>query len=323
VAEGEQALKILRSAVFAVAGLAGLPAVATAAPSILGPNGYLFTPDGNTTPGGCVVFGIHHAEGDPQSITRPGLPPHVVVKRPNVNAFNFNLGLGNRVELGFSRVSTAEKRFILVGPGAGREAGGQHWLLNGKFALLPPKSPFHLVAGMIDALDSIDRTPYVYGSLNIGQYLPRFALVPRRIQLGAGWATGMIDGPFVNAGIPISPNFELMFEWLDNDLLGVYSAGRQFNAGARLRLGRIPGLAIDIGTTDFSRPAFGVSYSICRKRHHRKPAQEEGVFPPAPGSEPKPAPTSPGAPKTAPIPGGQGGSASGLGPGAGLFRTPR
>ena len=272
-------MKVLRSALIAAA--IALPGSAMAAPSVLGPNGYIFTPDGFTTPGGCIAFGYHHAEGDLfPFVSGDREAPRVSFHRPDINAEALNFGIGNRLEIGATAFSSGEHRIFVNEENDAELIGGTVPLVNAKLALLSPRSPVQLVGGVIDALDYLERTAYVYGSFNVGPMihrLPLTTLLPRRMQVGAGWATGMIDGAFVNAGLPVTPNLELMFEWLDNNIPGVYGLeGRQINLGGRFRFHKVPGLAVDIATTDFDAPLFGVSYTYCRMKHHKKSTKGEG-----------------------------------------------
>jgi hypothetical protein len=317
-------MKILRSALIAAAVL--VPGAAMAEPpSVLGPSGYIFTPDGFVTPAGCVAIGYHHTDGDPHVFIRPaaGGGIRAAVVTPDVNAYKLNVGIGNRLELGMTAINTGEFTVRTNAAGLVSTTGGTNFLANGKLSLLPPKSAFQVVGGVIDAFDEFQRTAYLYGSVNIGPYLRRLPLtqlLPKRVQAGAGWGTGMIDGVFVNAGIPLSPNLELMFEWLDNDLLGVYGPGRQMNIGGRIRIARLPGLAVDVGATNMDNsalrsPYFGASYTFCRRKHHKKMDGGDGDGGAAKPTAPKPG----GAPKGSKV------SSADYGPvgGAGLFRTPR
>jgi hypothetical protein len=257
-----------------------LPAVAVAAdaaPGVLGPTGYIYTPDAAVTGAGGVAFGYHHAFGDPQQIPVPGGGRRT--HQPGLHTFGINFGVGNRLEIGGALLHTNDRR-ELVDPAEAdlHRIDGEEWLLNGKLALLRPGGRFQLVAGVIDALNEFRRTPYVYGATDIGPYLPRsrWIRLPKRFQAGAGWATGILDGFFLNAGIPVTPNVEMMFEWLDNDLPGVYRTGQQFVAGARLRSDRLPGLAIDVAATSVTAPRFavGVSYTFHPFRRSGNPASE-------------------------------------------------
>jgi hypothetical protein len=267
-------MKSLKRALLAAAGsglLAGLCGTAQAAPSILGPSGYLWTPNEMTVQGRCVAAGYHHAEGELYPILRQGAQGRVrlVGQRPDVNAYKVNVGIGNRAELGVTAINTGETRVVLGGPFTGRTVGGTSAMFNGKVSLLPRPWPLDAVVGVIDAFGSVERTPYVYGSSNIAPYLqatPVLWWVPDSIRIGAGWATGIIDGAFVNGGMPLTPNFELMFEWMNNHLPGTYglNGGSQVNLGIRMRTAKAPGLVIDAGTTNFfDTPVFGASYTLC------------------------------------------------------------
>lgn len=267
-------MKILKGALLLAAGgglLGGLSGAAQAAPSILGPSGYLWTPNEMTVPGRCVALGYHHAEGELYPVLRAGGAGRVrlVSKRPDVNAYKLNLGIGNRLEVGVTALNTGEQRVVLGGPFTGRTVGGTTPMLNGKVSVLPPTFPAQAVVGVIDAFDSVQRTPYVYGSSNLAPYLqdlPGLWWMPDTVRVGAGWATGIIEGAFVNAGIPVLPNFELMFEWMDNRLPGTFgiAGGRQVNLGLRMRTAKAPGFVLDAGTTNFfDTPIFGASYTYC------------------------------------------------------------
>src|SRR5581483_11539750 len=128
----------------------------------------MFTPDGFTTPGGCASLAFHFAEGDKQLILRSGLPPRPVTEHPDVNTVALNLGVGNRFEIGFARENTGERRTILP---QNRSVGGPAWVMNMKLAMLPPRSPVQAVVGVIDATNTLQQTPYVYASANVGPYL--------------------------------------------------------------------------------------------------------------------------------------------------------
>lgn len=244
-----------------VASWALLPAYATAAPSFLGPSGSMFTPDATVLPRGCANAGLHHFESD--EITRgSGKTEH-----PDATVIKVNYGLFDRLEVGLAFVDQ-------------HEVSGDNFLLNAKLAILTEHNTrhFNLVAGVIDAADRVDRTPYVYAAASIGPTLQRLPLInrmlPRSARLGAGWATGMIEGLFVNASVPVMPNVEFLWEWLENDFPGFFK-GRYHNIGGRFRTGRAKGLAIDLGTLDFDTLAFGLSYTRCwggKKGHHEADA---------------------------------------------------
>src|SRR5205823_3907868 len=96
--------------------------------------------------------------------TVPGRGPSVAFRRPDVDAEVLNIGIGNRLEIGATAFSSGEHR-IFVGENGGEaeEIGGTNPLVNAKLALLSPRSPVQLVGGVIDALDFVQRTAYVYG----------------------------------------------------------------------------------------------------------------------------------------------------------------
>src|SRR5438067_8387690 len=157
-------MKVLRSALIAAAfalPVAFQAPAAVAAPNVLGPNGYIFTPDGFTTPGGCIAVGYHHAEGDLFTrIRRTDETPVVSFDRPDINATTLNIGIGNRLEIGATAFNTGDRRIVVNEHGKAEVVGGTQPLVNAKLSLLSPRSPIQPVGGVIDALDYVDVTPY-------------------------------------------------------------------------------------------------------------------------------------------------------------------
>src|SRR5262249_11168039 len=247
-------MKVLRNALIAASVL--VPGSAMAAPNILGQSGYLYTPDGTVLGNGCVDVGYHHAKGDPQIFLRPGIEvPRPVIRAANVNSYHVAVGIANHLELGLTAFNTGESDIVRISPNAITTEGGTSFLANAKLALLKPTSPIQIVGGVVDAFDTLQRSAYAYVSFNAGTYtrhVPLVSLFAKKMQVGAGYGSGYLEGPFANASIALCPNLELMAEVLENDLEGVSSGvpGYQYNIGGRFRIHKLPGLAVDLGTTN-------------------------------------------------------------------------
>jgi hypothetical protein len=292
-----------------------------AAPNILGQSGYLYTPDGTVLGNMCVDVGYHHAKGDPQIFLRPGIEvPRPVIRAANVNSYHVAVGIANHLELGLTAFNTGESDVVRISPNAITTEGGTSFLANGKVALLKPTSPIQIVGGVVDAFDTLQRSAYGYVSFNAGSYIrhvPLVSLLAKKMQIGAGYGSGYLEGPFANASVSIGPNLELMGEVLENDLEGVSSGvpGYQYNIGGRFRTGKLPGLALDIGTTNLTGSnelTYGLSYTYCPKKKHHKKMDDGGDGGDGNGAAPgKGAPPS-GTPKSSALaPAGR----------AGAFRT--
>ena len=93
-----------------------------------------------------------------------------------VNAEVLNIGIGNRLEIGATAFSSGPRRLFVNNEGDREIVGGTQPLVNAKLSLLSPRSPIQLVGGVIDALDYVERTPYVYGSFNVGPMIHRLPL---------------------------------------------------------------------------------------------------------------------------------------------------
>jgi hypothetical protein len=258
-----------------------VPGSAMAAPNIMGQSGYLYTPDGNVLGSGCVSVGYHHAKGDPQIFLRPaaGGGVRAAVVTPNVNSYHLSVGAFNHLELGLTAFNTGEDGVVRISPNTITTEGGTSYLANAKVALFKPTSNIQLVGGVVDGFDTIQRSGYGYLSLNAGSYMgnvPVVSTFAKKLQVGAGYGFGYIDGVFANGSVSLGPNIELMAEWLDNDLEGVSSGieGYQYNIGGRFRTGKsLPGLAIDIGVTNLggsAEMAYGLSWTYCPQKHHKK-----------------------------------------------------
>ena len=250
----------VRSVLSATALAAGLCAVPTAAmaqapaPSYLGPTGYILTPNADVTPAGCVNIGAHN-------FVLPTVSPS------RVTSAHGNIGIGNRLELGYTRLTFHDQFTPNVN------------LANAKLAVLGPTSPVQLAGGVLDAFNDLFRTAYVVGQLNVGEKM-NSKFIPRSLRAGAGWGTGSvlspINGVFVNGAFNPMRAVELHGEWMNNTGM--------VNTGLRIRpSGRISGLILDVAALNVTgvggvrgqgggwELGGGLSYQMCfgkGRKHH-------------------------------------------------------
>lgn len=262
--------------------------VALAAPSVLGPSGYIFTPDDTTLPKGCITFGYHQFD-----LSNPG--------GWDTNSYVLGAGLSDRTEL-----TITDFDHVLGTPRPNLHRFGTNNLVTGnlKLSAIPEteRRHFNIIAGVTDFADTIKVTPYIYGSFSLGSLLQHTPwvgfLLPRSpVRAGVGYATGMIKGPFVNAALALIPNVEFHWEFLKNEFRGYRDTGYQNNVGVRFRTGRkFPGIALDFDTVDLHRLSFGISYTHCPPQHEGGGEEEEkgkGDQKPRGGEELPPAPAKP------------------------------
>jgi hypothetical protein len=314
-------MRTLRSLLAASAiagGLAVLPGAASAAPGILGPSGYFFTPDATILPKGCIAPAWHHFHGE---VAR-GMPEQLQRRFPpdwDMNAYSINAGLSCRTEIGATFIDNLPQ--LRINKINGKRTFDKHdeTIFNLKFNVFanPEDRPVNVTLGVMDAANSVHVTPYLYTSGNVGPYIQRTPVVgyllPRALTAGIGVATGIMQGIFVNTGLPVLPNVELMYEFINKNRLPGYEE-QQNNIGMRFRTKKAPGLALDVGATNLDKPTFGFSYTFCPGQKHQKDYDEEEDYEKGKGEEKgkgggslypePPAPRSlPGAPPAAPQPG--------------------
>jgi hypothetical protein len=224
-------------------------------PSILGPTGYILTPNAEIAGGGetnfAMAFGYDLVDNDS------------AFSGPNVNYYKVNMGLFKHLEVGgtFTHIN---------GFGTFDTA-----YLNAKANIFKPCSFFQLAGGAIDAADTANiggqslRTEYVVGSLELGRWATMFPT----LRVGAGWQShtpiGVIpvaapdDSIFVNGGLMIGKYLEIVGEWID-----VRDANVSFaNVGGRLHIGNLEvhGYLLDVTEDALVGdivPVYGASYTF-------------------------------------------------------------
>jgi hypothetical protein len=255
-------MKLLKQCLIAAGSVVALSgaAMAAPAPSYLGPTGYILTPNAEVTPGGCANIGYHFFDfaGGPNRLGAS-----------NVSAAHANIGLGDRLELGYTRLIFHDN----FTPSAN--------LANAKLSVLGAKSPVMVAGGVLDAFNDIFRTAYVVGQINVGEHFSK-TWIPRSLRVGAGWGTGNvfspINGVFVNGAVNPIRAVELHGEWMNNTGL--------VNTGLRIRPSKkLDGLVLDLAAVDVTGvaggwdPAGGLSYTFCfgkGKKHEGGDYEDEG-----------------------------------------------
>lgn len=255
------------SATALAAGLCAVPgaAMAAPAPSYLGPTGYILTPNAEVTPASCVNIGAHN-------FVIPTVSPS------RVTSAHGNIGIGNRLELGYTRLTFHDQFTPNVN------------LANAKLAVLGPSAPVQLAGGVIDAFNDLFRTAYVVGQINVGEKLGKLKVIPKSLTAGAGWGTGSvlspINGVFVNGGFSPVRQVELHGEWMNNT--GMVNTGLRFRPS-----GKLSGIVLDLGAIDVTNvagagwePAGGLSWQMCfgkgRKHHDDDEGGKDEKSAPAP-----------------------------------------
>jgi hypothetical protein len=225
-------------------------------PSILGPTGYILTPNAEIAGGGetnfAMAFGYDLVDNDS------------AFSGPNVNYYKVNMGLFKHLEVGgtFTHIN---------GFGTFDTA-----YLNAKANILKPCGPFQLAGGVIDGFDTANiggldlRTEYVVGTLEVGRWVKMFPT----LRVGAGWQTntpiGVLpvaapdDSIFVNGGLMIGQYLEIVGEWIDVQ----NNANISFtNLGGRLHIGNfeVHGYVLDVfedALVGNIIPVYGASYTF-------------------------------------------------------------
>jgi hypothetical protein len=123
-------------------------------------------------------------------------------------------------------------------------------MLNGKFVISQQstRQPVAFVAGIIDALDEQEISPYAMVSKSISLSGP---LAKNQISLAmnAGYGGGFYnDGIIVGGELKLAPQFSLMAEGTK----GYINLGARFSSA---------GLAVDLGIIDMSDFGAGLSYT--------------------------------------------------------------
>lgn len=241
-------LKSVVATAVVAGGAALLSGPAAAAPTYLGPTGFVLTPDCNVTRHWRITSGYHY------------LGRGILDAAP-ASTFVVNAGILDHLEVGATGVK--------INGDEGFDAG---WL-NAKLSVFRPDNTVQLAAGVMDATGETDRAVYVIGLLNGYWYLRRHQFPLKGLKLGVGWGSGnVIDGLFVNGTWSLGTVLEIIGEWHTD------AAGRELvNIGGRFRTGpkSLSGLAWDIGAiglnTDNPRLAGGLSY-----RYRRYKSKEAG-----------------------------------------------
>jgi hypothetical protein len=248
-------MKLLKHALMAAGGVlalagAGAPqAMASPAPNYLGPTGYILTPNADVMEGGCLNTGYHFLD-----LSNPR------VANPNISSGYVNAGLFDRAEIGGSAL------FFHAQPFPNDKTFKSRAMLNGKVKVFGPELawPTTLAVGVMDATDSLFRTAYVVGQVDLSRYagLPMF---PDGLVVGAGWGAGNrwspIDGVWVNGRFNPIDYTEAHGEWMSNTGLT--------NVGVRVNPPFAQGLALDFSAIDVTgvaggwSPAIGASYTYC------------------------------------------------------------
>lgn len=219
-------------------GLAGLAVVAAAflgagvpaeaAPTVLGPTGFILTPDCNVVRHGVVNVGYHY------------LNPGTLGPNPS-SLGKINAGVGDHLELGGTFVGTS-------GPTGPSGVWG-----NAKVSLYKPDNWVQVAGGVLDVNNATQRAAYVTTLIN-GYWLLRHAKFPvKGIKAGAGYGSGgALNAHWVQGSFQVGTPVEMLTEWLSYHNGG----GSQLNAGLRLRLGSRPirGLSLDLLGLDVTGP---------------------------------------------------------------------
>jgi hypothetical protein len=214
-------------AAFAVFGLLwAAPAMAT--PSFLGPSGLILTPDGQTNGFNALSFSAHVFDLS-GALKDYGLDGGTTV-------FAANYSPVSALEVGISTIdSKLSKRATM---------------LNGKFVISQQSTqqPVAFVAGVIDALDEQEISPYamVTKSINLSGPLAKNQI---SLAVNAGYGGGFYnDGIIVGGELKLAPQFSLMAEGTK----GYINLGARFSSA---------GLAVDLGIIDMADFGAGISYT--------------------------------------------------------------
>jgi hypothetical protein len=214
-------------AVLAFVGLLwAFPAMAT--PSYLGPSGLILTPDGQTNGFSAISFSAHFFD------LSGALKEYGIDGGTSVLAANYSPIPA--LEVGISSIDSKLSK--------------RKTMLNGKFVFSQQsvKEPVALVAGVIDALDSQEISPYVLAtkSFNLSGPLAKNQIA---LAVNAGYGGGFYNnGILVGGELKLAPQFSLMAE----GTRGYINLGARFSSA---------GLAVDVGMIDMADFGAGISYT--------------------------------------------------------------
>jgi len=219
---------IILACLIAATVLFALSARAVALPSYLGPSGLIFTPDGKTNGLSGLSFSAHWFDLS-GALKKYGIDGGTSVYAASYSPIQ-------ALELGVSNLDS--------------EASGRVTMLNGKFIVSNQSTlrPVAFVAGVIDALDQQEISPYVLVTRGFSLSGP---LASNQISLdvNAGYGGGFFsDGLILGGELRLHPQFSVIGEGTKEYL----------NLGARFSSS---GLSVDLGIIDMQDFATGVSYT--------------------------------------------------------------
>ncbi|OGK11708.1 MAG: hypothetical protein A2Y63_05985 [Candidatus Riflebacteria bacterium RBG_13_59_9] len=207
-------------------GTSSMPALAL--PSYLGPSGLIFTPDAQANGFSAISFSAHFFD------LSGALKNYGVDGGTNVYAATYSPLPA--LELGVSSMES--------------ETSDRATMLNGKLVISEQSTlqPFAFVAGIIDALDEQEISPYILASKRFNLSGP-FASNQISLAVNAGYGGGFFnDGLVLGGELKVHPQFSIIAE----------GTKEYINLGARFSAA---GLSLDLGVVDMQDFATGVSYS--------------------------------------------------------------
>jgi hypothetical protein len=243
----------------AAAAILGGAIPAAAAPTILGPTGFIVTPDCNVVRHGVASVGYHY------------LNPGTLGPNPS-SLGKTNVGIGDHFEVGGTFVGTS-------GPSGPSGVWG-----NAKASLYAPDNWIQLAGGVLDVNNATQRAAYVTTLVN-GYWLLRHAKFPvKGLKAGAGYGTGgALNAMWVHGSFQMGTPVEVLTEWLSYHNGG----GSQLNAGLRLRLGGRPlrGVSLDLLGLDVTGPSRTWSAGFAYKHRFHRRNQSNSTDPKAGGGD--------------------------------------
>lgn len=201
---------------------------ASAIPSYLGPSGLILTPDAQYNDFQALSFSAHFFDLS-GALKKYGIDGGTSTYAVNYSPFP-------ALELGATVLDST--------------ASGTVTMLNGKFAIRTESglNPFSFSAGVIDALDQQEITPYFIASKSFSLSGP-LAENQVSIAVNAGYGGGFYDdGILLGGEVKLHPQFSIIGERTKN----LTNLGLRFNSA---------GLALDIGLIDLEDFGAGASYT--------------------------------------------------------------